>query len=138
MPYKDPDQQREYMRQWVAGRRAEWFKDKVCELCGNWENLELDHIDPSKKVSHSIWSWSAQRRETELVKCRVLCNECHKKKSAGEHPAGEHNGMAKLTEGDIRAIRSSELPHRTIARMYPVDESTIRAIRKRQIWGSVV
>lgn len=72
MPYRDPEQQREYARQWVASRRAEWFQDK--------------------------------------------------------------DGNAKLTWEDVRAIRASELPHRTIARLYPVDEKTIRSIRKYQIW----
>ena len=138
MPYKDPERQREYMRQWVANRRAEWFKDKSCVECGNTKDLELDHLDPKIKVTHRIWSWSAERREIELAKCRALCTECHKKKTAREHPKGIDNWMAKLTEEQVREIRSSEVGHRPLARVYNISEKTIRAIRKGQTWGSVV
>lgn len=80
MPYKDKEQMRAYQRQWIADRRAQFFDGKACE-CGSTDRLELDHIDPTKKVSHKIWSWSAAKREAELVKCQVLCYDCHKKKS---------------------------------------------------------
>lgn len=72
---------RKYQREWLANRRAEFFKDKQC-LCGSTDRLELDHIDPSKKITHNIWSWSTPRREAELAKCQVLCYTCHKAKSA--------------------------------------------------------
>ena len=82
MPYKTPDKQREYQRQRVSQCRADYFADKVCAKCGSVERLELDHIDPSTKVSHNIWSWSQTRREAEIAKCQVLCYDCHKKKTA--------------------------------------------------------
>lgn len=71
------DKKREYQRLWVARRKEEFFKDKSCVKCGSTERLELDHVDPSKKVSHSIWSWSETRRNEELVKCQILCYNCH-------------------------------------------------------------
>jgi 5-methylcytosine-specific restriction endonuclease McrA len=74
------DRKREYQREWCAARRAEYFFDKFCVRCGTTENLRLDHIDPTQKVSHRIWSWSAARREAELAKCQVLCDPCHKDK----------------------------------------------------------
>lgn len=88
MPYSDPARQAEYQRDWVARRRAEWFAGKKCAWCAAAKQLELDHVDGSKKVSHRIWSWSAQRREDELAKCQVLCRQCHVKKTdaAGENP----------------------------------------------------
>ena len=61
--------------------RGEFFADKVCVKCGSGAFLELDHIDPTQKVSHKIWSWSKVRREAELAKCQVLCRKCHKDKS---------------------------------------------------------
>ena len=76
------DKKREYQREWVAKRRATFFADKCCAYCGSTKNLELDHIDPSQKVSHSIWSWSESRRNEELAKCQALCEECHKEKTA--------------------------------------------------------
>ena len=107
-------------------------------ICGSAEDLELDHLDPGKKVSHRIWSWSATRREAELLKCRVLCGSHHKEKSALEHAKGIANGTAKLTEEQVREIRSSGMGHRPAARVYDVNEKTIRLIRKGKIWGSVV
>lgn len=81
MPYKDKEKQKEYSRQWVAKRKANWFAGKVCVVCGTTERLELDHIDPTLKESHSIWSWSEKRRAQELAKCQVLCYDHHLEKT---------------------------------------------------------
>lgn len=83
---------REYQRNWMRNRRAEYFNGKSCNHCGSIHELELDHIDPTKKVSHKIWSWSAARREAELAKCQVLCSDCHAKKTAAERPKPKHGG----------------------------------------------
>lgn len=77
---------REAQRLWyikiVKIRRVLWFKENgPCAKCGCRTRLELDHIDPSKKISHNIWSWGERRRLEELKKCQVLCYRCHKKKS---------------------------------------------------------
>ncbi|AYD87555.1 HNH endonuclease [Mycobacterium phage Salacia] len=48
------------------------------------KELNLDHIDPTKKVSHNIWSWSQVRRDAEIAKCQVLCLPCHKDKTAAD------------------------------------------------------
>lgn len=77
MPYKDRAKQREYQRQWIAKRRNEFFSDKVCFVCGSGENLQLHHIDKTKKETHRIWSWSAERREAEIKGCVVVCSSCH-------------------------------------------------------------
>ena len=76
------EKKREYARQWMAKRRADYFKDKSCVQCGSRENLELDHIDPSTKLTHCIWSWRLERRLEELSKCQVLCCDCHTDKSS--------------------------------------------------------
>lgn len=81
MPYKSLEIQREYQRRWMANRRAEFFKDKVCCKCGTTENLELDHIDRTQKVTHRIWSWSKEKRDVEIAKCQILCHDCHVEKS---------------------------------------------------------
>ena len=90
MPYSDPEKQKEYQRQWAAKRRAVWMSDKKCVNCGSRENLEVDHIDPSKKFTHRIWSYSDKRREEELAKCQVLCKKHHKEKSLSELPQTDH------------------------------------------------
>ena len=63
---------REYKRRWAAARRAEWMAGKSCVQCGSTQSLEVDHIDPTLKVTHSVWSWSIPRRTVELAKCQVL------------------------------------------------------------------
>jgi hypothetical protein len=77
MPYADIEQQREYQRAWRDARRREFFVDKACAHCGSVDELELHHVDPAIKVSHKIWTWSAERRAAEIAKCIVLCNSCH-------------------------------------------------------------
>lgn len=85
MPYKDPNKQREYQRDWRAKRRAEWLAGKSCVDCGSIERLEIDHVDPTRKVSHKLWSWTQARREAELAKCVVRCAECHRERSAEQY-----------------------------------------------------
>ena len=79
------DKRREYLRAyqkvWIQRRREEFFHDKKCVQCGSDHNLELDHIDRTKKTSHRIWSLSKAKREAEIEKCQVLCYECHKAKT---------------------------------------------------------
>lgn len=89
MPMRTREEQREYQRQWVAKRRAAYFADKSCVLCGSIQNLELDHIDPltkdpKLKSGTSLWSWSRERRENEISKCQVLCQSCHLDKTIRE------------------------------------------------------
>ena len=56
-----------------------------CKICGSRINLEVDHIDRSKKKDHKVWTWSPQKREEELAKCQVLCYTCHKEKTSREN-----------------------------------------------------
>ena len=83
MAYKNKEKQKEFQRNWLKNRRNRWILEfgGVCP-CGSIDNLEFDHIDPSEKVSHRIWSWREDRIKEELSKCQLLCVECHKKKTA--------------------------------------------------------
>ena len=63
-------------------RREDWLKSNGPCKCGSWVRLEVHHINPAEKVSHNVWSWSKQKREAELEKCRPLCHECHKVETA--------------------------------------------------------
>lgn len=88
MAYKDPNRQREYAREWMAARRAAWLAaNGPCVRCGSTLALHVDHVDPSTKVSHNVWSWSQVRREAELAKCQVLCRSCHESKTGKENQA---------------------------------------------------
>jgi 5-methylcytosine-specific restriction endonuclease McrA len=96
MPFATKEAQREYARKWVAARRSEYFRDKKCMACGSNFDLELDHIDPSTKISHTVWSWTEQRRHEELAKCQVLCNSCHKDKTKQDIASrAEHGTLAR-------------------------------------------
>lgn len=76
------DQKREYQNAWKKRRRQDWIDaNGPCGHCGASNDLEVDHIDPSQKVNHNIWSWSAKRRDAELAKCQVLCRGCNLGKS---------------------------------------------------------
>lgn len=81
MPYKDPEKYRKYRREYHARRKDAWFEGKVCAGCGSDENLQLDHVDPSQKVTHRVWFWSQERRDVELAKCQALCAPCHREKT---------------------------------------------------------
>jgi 5-methylcytosine-specific restriction endonuclease McrA len=81
MPYKNREDKQKFQREWIAKRKAEFFKDKICAKCDSNYDLQLDHIDRTIKTSHRIWSWSEEKRNEELKKCQVLCSKCHKIKT---------------------------------------------------------
>lgn len=113
---------RKYQREWVANRRALWFADKCCIDCGSEDNLELDHIDPSYKINHRIWSWSWKRIEAETAKCVVRCHTCHVKKTDA------NNERAKISDEDvalIKELRSKNYTYDEIHIMYGFDYGTI-------------
>jgi hypothetical protein len=102
MPYKDPEQNRKYQNERIIKARLDWLSiNGPCKLCGSWDNLNVDHVDPKLKVSHRICGWSKERREIELVKCQILCEPCHWVKSAldnGKVVGGKH-GASRYHKG---------------------------------------
>ena len=74
-----------------------------CEECGekDFRVLEFDHIDPSKKkfcislAIHGKYSLPTVKREIE--KCRVLCANCHKKRTAEQQ--GWYKDLIPSTNG---------------------------------------
>lgn len=59
------------------------------------------------------------------------------RKNRGHIPRGETNGNAKLSESDIRDIRSSTDSHVTVGLRYGVTGEAIAAIRKRRTWRHI-
>lgn len=99
----NPSEMRRYKREWMAARRREWFQGKSCVRCGSVDRLEIDHIDPSQKVHHAVWSWRKDRREAELAKCQVLCDPCHEQKTNDDRYAPrEHGTPAMYKRGKCR------------------------------------
>jgi 5-methylcytosine-specific restriction endonuclease McrA len=98
LPYLNRLKQKNYQRKWIADRKWLYFRDKKCANCGITNNLQLDHINRKDKVSHSIWSWSEERRNLELSKCQILCVNCHLDKTANEIRQTNH-GTSSMYEG---------------------------------------
>jgi 5-methylcytosine-specific restriction endonuclease McrA len=85
-------------------RRELWvIENGPCQLCGSWENLEVDHRNREDKFSHRIWSYTEEKRAEELAKCRVLCRSCH----ISRHDDGE--GRFPIPYGQAESERKPEL-----------------------------
>ena len=79
-PFKFKGNEKTYHRERARVRReAVILVMGPCSECGSEDELEIHHVDPLQKISHTIWSWSPPRMRAELKKCRVLCTPCHKK-----------------------------------------------------------
>ena len=71
-----------------------------CAKCGATDRLEFDHIEPSTKLFKIS---DVARREdlwlAELAKCQLLCNACHREKTAQEIRCGVHSVKPAPTHG---------------------------------------
>lgn len=97
------EQKREYQRKWLLARRADFFADKVCVVCGSDESLELDHIDPSQKKYNPVALWGMSKtnpnRIAELEKCQVLCETHHKEKTKAWWASKANHGRTLYGKG---------------------------------------
>lgn len=88
------DKKREYQLQWIKDRRDKGLAilGGICAECGSSDNLEFDHIDPKKKTANMarLWSCSWTAIEAELVKCQLLCTECHLAKTVEQFTTKAH------------------------------------------------
>lgn len=100
MPYKDPVKSTEYKRKWVNDRRDFWvdYMGGKCVSCGTKERLEFDHVDRSTKVfePRMLWSRKIETIIEELMKCQLLCHECHKLKTSMENTKVHEHGSYTL------------------------------------------
>ena len=58
-------------------------------------------------------------------------------KGRGDAPKGEAHHSAKLTEDDVRSIRSDGRDNRTIAAAYGVSPAAIWLIKARRNWRHI-
>lgn len=136
MPYADPVKQREYQRNFLRARREQWLEENgPCVDCGSWQQLEVDHEDPSTKVTHSVWSWRAARREIELRKCRPRCRRCHLAKTAREAATNPAHGTVARYSGSspcrCDACRAAERESKRMWRLRTGKTQTYYNRRKR-------
>ena len=88
MPYKSPEEQREFQRKWVQKRRKKHMDGKKCAMCGkpvSAKTSDLDHKTPhqnTEKIDHRLWSLKDSKRKKKLKGMQILCKSCHKKKTA--------------------------------------------------------
>ena len=91
MSYKDPEQQREFNRKWVAKRRFDWLLEHgPCIRCGSWDIL-CKLSEHRKYCSLSCYWIIANKNRIVIPKCsncekdtsrwnngiaRKFCNEC--------------------------------------------------------------
>jgi hypothetical protein len=143
MTYRDPERQRQYQRAWMAKRRAEFMAGKACVFCGSTERLELDHIDRHQKTHHRIWSWTKERREAEIAKCRVLCRPCHierTKEQVRDVRRANPVTTSKLTPDDVREIRLLRAAGATfyqLATKYGVAHTTVLRAANGNAWKRI-
>lgn len=137
MPF-NVDQHREYQKKRYA-ERLSLAKERLggkCAQCDVTEDLEFDHInaaEKSRKISEAT-NWSLERFLKEVDKCQLLCREHHIEKGV---LAGDLSGDCKLTEDDVREIRSSGLTVSELALYYRVTRGTIFRIRSHRAWKHV-
>lgn len=75
----------------LRNQMLEYLSDKACVKCGvsDVRVLEFDHIDSAAKsfgIARGITnllSW--EKLHAEIVKCQILCANCHKIKTAEEY-----------------------------------------------------
>jgi hypothetical protein len=70
--------------------------------------------------AHLYWGTHAQNMADRAARGRAAC--------------GERNGRSKLTAAQVREIRGRVEGVCALAREYGVDRTTIRDIRRREIW----
>lgn len=124
-PISDPEERRRYHKLWMRARRTAYFSGKTCCKCGASDRLELDHISRETKVAHRIWSWSQERRDSELSKCQILCKSCHVAKSRIENIY-----RRKLDNDQVDSMRRLFLSGTTVTRLSEIFTVSRRTVKR--------
>lgn len=101
---------------WYNKRKAKMIEylGGRCAHCGDTENLEFDHVDPSQKSFTITERFSNAWNElvVELDKCQLLCFMCHHAKTLTAYPAihnrwryAKHGCRCSVCRSDRAAYR---------------------------------
>lgn len=91
-------------------------------------HLHASHLDDDKLNNHaSNLAWETPQKN------------CDRKMASGvvQWAKGERQGLARLTETDVRAIRASSASQYALAEQFGVSRSTIAQVRTNKTWQHV-
>ena len=155
MPLKDKAAYNAHMKQYMAKRyhrrRAEAIEQLGgrCAVCGTATDLNFDHVVASEKgfnIGTRLAGIAETKLQEELAKCQLLCEPCHKQKSAecGDNSMkGEANPISKLNEAQVLEARRRYRPRSetdgaaAIAREFGVSRHTVRLAIQRKTWKHI-
>lgn len=88
---KRAKKRRDVLRLEFRDNMLKYLSGKHCKICSEADirTFEFDHIEPSSKkfnISQAVrlgYNW--RDVEKEILKCRILCANCHKKHTAEQH-----------------------------------------------------
>jgi hypothetical protein len=94
-----------YLRERYAAQRRLFLRilGGRCRRCKTRKNLQIDHEDPNNKLFEMGRLWAEKRLPEalkELKKCQILCESCHRKKTALENSARMHAKYRKINGPD--------------------------------------
>ena len=127
---------------WVAGINA----------CG-YGTIGVNYKSQlAHRVSYQVFRGSFPKNKKILHRCDMPCcvNPDHlfvgtqadnvrdmESKKRAYHPRGENNGLAKITEADVRMIRADPRGERSIARSMGLTRAIVRGVKIGRTWGHV-
>lgn len=86
----EPERNSDYLKRRYAEQKTAFhaYLGDACARCGTTDDLQIDHVDPSKKSFPVSKLWP--RKDLTLVykeldKCQLLCRTHHEEKTAEEH-----------------------------------------------------
>lgn len=107
---RDMKKYRATQLKWLTGIRNKYvaYLGGKCVACGSVENLEFDHIDPSKKTMNptSLWSRKEEVILAEIANMQLLCHDCHKEKTLQERYEKTKVLYESLQHGDLNMYKA--------------------------------
>jgi hypothetical protein len=146
MPYSDKKKQREFQRKWMAKRRKDYFKNKLCQHSDGCISRATTLFQCVSYFPNSGYHrlWSMKDYLKRLDSFVVVCDKHHKQlwlEWHGDRLTGKPGVPKKLNIDQVRSIKRMlvmpEYSHcslRKIGRIYNVSHYTIMAIRDNKIW----